>query len=77
MEQFLQYAPLILVVLAYLYQNNIFTKPVDLEKTKAEILEKVESKFVTLQLFNEVKGQVSEMKEKIDKIYDCLMNKDC
>lgn len=44
MEQFLQYSPIVIVVIAYMVQNKIFVKPEDLEKKHKIITEEVDKK---------------------------------
>ena len=73
MESYAPYAAVILAVILFFNQTRQFIKPEELEKAKADLLDKVEQKFVTLQLFNEFKGQVNDMKDKIDKIYDHII----
>lgn len=73
MEEILQYSPLILVVMMFFIQYKIFVTPEQLEKKHREILESVEQHFVSVHSFTDLKEQVGEMKEKIDKIYECLI----
>ncbi len=73
MEQILQLSPLILVVMMFFIQHKIFVTPEQLEKKHREILESVEQHFVSVHCFTDLKEQVGEMKDKIDKIYDCLI----
>lgn len=73
MEQILQFSPLILVVMMFFIQYKIFVTPEQLEKKHREILESVEQHFVSVHSFTDLKEQVGDMKEKIDKIYECLI----
>ena len=73
MEQLLHYSPIIVAIMVFLIQQRIIVTPEQLEKKHREILEDVEEKFVTLNSFNDLKEQFSDMKEKIDKIYDCII----
>ena len=73
MENLLHYSPIIVAVIVFLIQQRIIVTPEQLEKKHREILEDVEEKFVTLHSFKDLKEQFSEMKEKIDKIYDCII----
>jgi len=70
MENLLHYSPILIAVMVFLIQRRIVVTPEQLEKKHREILKDVEEKFVTLHSFNDLKEQFSEMKEKIDKIYD-------
>lgn len=73
MENILHYSPILIAVMIFLIQQRIVVTPEQLEKKHREILKDVEEKFVTLHSFNDLKEQFSEMKEKIDKIYDCII----
>jgi hypothetical protein len=73
MDNFIYYAPVIIVVLVFLIQQRIVVTPEELERKHREILKDIETRFVTLNSYEDLKNQFSEMKEKIDKIYDCLI----
>jgi hypothetical protein len=73
MDNFVYYAPVIIVVLVFLIQQRIVVTPEELEKKHREILKDIETRFVTLNSYEDLKNQFSEIKDKIDKIYDCLI----
>ena len=73
MENLLQYSPILVVVMIFFIQHRIFVTPEQLERKHREILNDVEERFVTLHSFHDLKEQVTDMKEKIDKIYDCII----
>ena len=73
MDNFIYYAPVIIVVLVFLIQQRIVVTPEELEKKHREILKDIEAKFVPLNSHEDLKNQFSEIKDKIDKIYDCLI----
>lgn len=75
MDQFIYYAPIVIVVLVFLIQERIVVTPEQLEKKHREIIKDIESRFTTNNRFEDLKGQFFEMKDKIDKIYDCLILK--
>ena len=75
METFLSYAPVIVVVLMFFLQERIFVTPEQMEKKHREILKDIEKRFTSLNSFEDLKEQFCEMKDKIDKIYDCLILK--
>ena len=75
MDMFVNYAPVIVVVLMFLLHERIVVTPEQLEKKHREILSEIEQRFTTKNSFEDLKGQFSEMKDKIDKIYDCLIIK--
>ncbi len=73
-EKILEYSPILLVLMMFFIQHRIFVTPEQLEKKHREIIESVEQRFVSTNSFNDLKGQFTDMKEKIDKIYDCLIS---
>jgi len=73
MQTFLDFSPVIIVVLMFLIQQKIVVTPEQLEKKHREILQDVEKRFVTQKSHEDLRSQFSEIKEKIDKIYDCLI----
>lgn len=74
MEKFIEYSPVIIVVFIFFVQQKIFVTPEQLEKKHREIIEEIEEKFVTINSFIDLKEQFSEVKDKIDKIYDLLID---
>ena len=74
METFVEYSPIIIVVLMFFVQQKSFVTPEQLEKKHREIIEEIEEKFVTMNSFIDLKEQFSEIKDKIDKIYDLLID---
>lgn len=70
MEVFLQYSPLIVIIMVFFIQQRIVVTPEQLERKHREILEDVEAHFASLSSVKELKEDFSEMKEKIDKIYE-------
>ena len=74
MEKFVEYSPIIIVVFMFFVQQKIFVTPEQLEKKHREIIEEIEEKFVSMNSFIDLKEQFSEIKDKIDKIYDLLID---
>ncbi len=73
METLLYYSPVIIVVLVFLIQQRIVVTPEQLERKHREILTDIEKRFVTINSYEDLKSQFTEIKDKIDKIYDCLI----
>lgn len=74
MHEFIEYSPIIIVVLMFFVQQKIFVTPEQLEKKHREIIDEMEEKFVSVISFKDLKDQFSEVKEKIDKMYDLLID---
>ena len=75
MEKFLEYAPLILVIIMFCVNYKIFVNPVDLEKKHREILNDIDDKYASKTTVDELKSQFHDMAEKIDKIYNILIDR--
>lgn len=73
MNNLLHYSPIIIAVIIFLIQQRIVVTPEQLERKHREILEDAENRFATLSSVKDLKEQFSDMKEKIDKIYDCII----
>lgn len=73
MNNLLHYSPIIVAVMVFLIQQRIIVTPEQLERKHREILEDAENRFATLNSVKDLKEQFSDMKEKIDKIYDCII----
>ncbi|CDE43000.1 unknown [Clostridium sp. CAG:768] len=74
MDKIIEYSPIIIVVLMFFVQQKIFVTPEQLEKKHREIVEEIEEKFVTIHSFIDLKDQFTEVKDKIDKMYDLLID---
>ena len=75
MEQLVvEYAPIIVVLIAIFVQWRLFVTPVELEKKHREILNDVEDKFVSWSAFRTLKDTVENMDNKISKIYEIMIN---
>ena len=88
MEKIFEYAPLILAVTVFFINFRIFVTPADLEKKHRaikeeinpekkhrEILEDVDKKYATKSVVAELQTQIHAMADKIDKIYNILLEK--
>jgi len=73
MGNLLHYSPIIVAIMVFLIQQRIVVTPEQLERKHREILKDAEDRFATLSSVRDLKEQFSDMKEKIDKIYDCII----
>ena len=71
-QTIIEYAPLLIIVVAYLSKNKIFVTPEQLVKKEKEIITDVEKRFLTLLEFNEYKKRIDDnnkaINERLDKI---------
>ena len=75
MEKFLEYAPIILVIIMFCINYRVFVNPVDLEKKHREILSDIDNKYASKTTVDELKSQFHDLAEKIDKIYNILIDR--
>ena len=73
MSEFMHYAPMIIVILACLLQWHIVVTPEQLERKHREILREIAERYATREESKNLQYQISEMKDKIDKIYDKII----
>lgn len=70
-----EYAPIALIVIAIIIQWNMFVTPVQLEQKHREILKDVSERYTTKEQYSDVKTQLKDMQQKIDKIYEIITRK--
>lgn len=88
MEQILNYAPLILAITMFFINYKVFVTPADLErkhreikeeinpeKRHREILHDVDIKYATKSVVSELQQQIHSMADKVDKIYNILIDR--
>ncbi len=73
MEKIIEYAPIIVVVVLFILQNRVVVTPEQLEKKHREIMDEINEKYATKSDNKNLQSQITDMKEKIDKIYDKVM----
>lgn len=68
-EQLESYAPYIVILLMFLWQNNIFVRPEQLEKKHREILDDIKDKYVEVNAYKEFQTHIYS---KLDEIIEEL-----
>lgn len=78
-EQLESYAPYIVILLMFIWQNNIFVRPEQLEKKHREILEDVKQKYVEINAYkefqNHIYSKLDELTGSIDDLKEILMKR--
>ena len=69
-SEIIQYAPYVLIMVMFCCNYKIFVTPADLERK----LEKYVLKETHNVTVDQLKADMAEMKDKLDKIYDKIMN---
>ena len=72
-EKLVEFAPIVVVLLGFLWQYRIFVTPDQLERKHREILEDCERKFTTQAETRNFEEKLEDMQHKIDMIYDKLI----
>lgn len=79
-QDIIQYAPWILVAFLFFKQNRMFVTPEMLQETIQDLKDKIDEKFVRKDVHNiaitELKADITDMKEKIDQIYNKVLGID-
>ncbi len=77
MDKIIEYAPIIIVLTMFFVQYKIFVTPNQLSTTLNALEEKLDKKFVHKEVhdlaISEMKEDIAEIKEKIDKMYERIM----
>ena len=77
MDKFVEYAPIIIVVICFIISYNVFVTPAQMQKAFIDFERFLDTKYVTKEnhdiAINEMKADIEEIKEKLDKIYDMLI----
>lgn len=78
-EQLESYAPYIVILLMFLWQNNVFVRPEQLEKKHREILADVKDKYVEINAYkefqNHIYSKLDELTGSIDDLKEMLMHR--
>lgn len=78
-DKVIEFAPYILVILMFFFQNKVFVRPADLEKKHREILNDVKRDFVELNAYKEFQSHVyskmDEMNHSLNEIKGAVMQR--
>ena len=72
-QDYIDFAPVLIAVIIFTLQTKIFVTPETLEKKHREIMNECQKRFASVIYIEELKNQWGEIKEKIDKIYDYFL----
>lgn len=76
---FIEYAPILIVVIGFLTAYRIFVTPNQLQNEISKLEKELDKKYVQKEVYkvviNELKEDISEIKEKLDIIYNAIINK--
>ena len=69
----MKFAPVILICLIVFIQYHFFVTPEQLEIKHRIILNEISEKYATKEQTKDIKTQLNDMQNKIDKIYDYVV----
>lgn len=72
-DEIKKYAPAALIIAAVFIQYNMFATPADLNALYTKIMTDIKAEYATKSDTAFLKEQVSDMKTKIDKMYDRMI----
>lgn len=73
-EKIAEFAPIIIVIIAFIWQHNVFVRPEQLEKKHREILDDVKKDFVELNAYKEFQNHALKEFEKINITMEKRLN---
>lgn len=74
LDKLIEFAPIIIVLLVFIWKNNIFVGPDTLEKKHREIIEEVSQKFVELNAYKTFQDNINNSLERLTNGIDELKN---
>ena len=78
-ENLEHFAPYIVIILIFIWQNNIFVRPEQLEKKHREILDDIKDKYVEINAYKEfqthIYSKLDELTGAIDDLKEFLMKR--
>jgi hypothetical protein len=75
MQKVEKYAPIAIVIIAILFQYNLFVTPERLEQKHRDILSEVSKVYTTKSEFDIIRSQYDDVNKKLDRIYEILTRK--
>ena len=63
----IEYAPLIVVVMVFLFKNRIFVTPEQLQKERKYLIEEVERRFLSLAAFREYEKRMDDNFQTVNR----------
>ena len=73
MNEFVQYAPIILIVVIFLLQQKFFVTPVEMERKHREIAEECNTKYASKDTVNELKEDLDDIKKKLQALCERIL----
>ena len=73
MDKFIEYAPILIVVVSFLIQQRFFVTPEQLERKHRHILAETDSRYAKFDAVTDLREQVFDIDEKITKLYEAVL----
>lgn len=72
-EKFIEYAPIIMIVVMFLFRAKLFVTPKELSDMKDHILNTVKEEYATKELVQFIREDIAEMKQQLKIISDFIL----
>lgn len=66
-DKFIEYAPIIIVIVVFLIKNRLFVTPEQMQKERKNLLEEVERRFLSLAAFREYEKRMDDNFQTINR----------
>lgn len=70
---FVTYAPIIIVVLMFIFKNKIFVTPEQMLLMKEDLIKEIREEYATKEVVNEIKDDIRDIKQNIKEISNLLL----
>ena len=60
MKEFIEYAPIIVVVIGFLFKHRLFVTPEQMQEERKNLIEEVERRFLSLAAFREYEKRMDD-----------------
>ena len=67
MKEFIEYAPIIVIVLLFLFKSRIFITPEQMQQERKDLLKEVENRFLSLVAFREFEKRIEDNFKTLDR----------
>lgn len=74
-QHIVEFAPIIIVILMFFWQNNVFVKPEQLERKHREILNEIAQNYVELNAYREFQTHIYSKLDEISGQIEVLLNR--
>ena len=74
-HELIEFAPILIVILMFFWQNNVFVKPEQLERKHREILNEIAQNYVEINAYREFQTHIYSKLNEISDQIDVLLSR--